>query len=388
MPSAPADVGTEAAERPGLLPIRSDLHATRIAASLGVVLGGAFAVCFLTGVLSHLIQHPPGWFAWPSRPAGLYRVSQGLHVVTGFVAIPLLLAKLWVVADRFWELPPIRNVWHGIERLSLLPLVAGSIFMLVSGLFNVARWYPWAFFFPTTHYWVSWITIGGLVMHIGCKIAVTRRELSAPQDEFSSSESVQRRTFLRGVGATAAVGGLAVVGQTVTPLSRFSILGQRSSNVGPQGLPVQKSASQAGTTELARSPEYRLMVTGDVERELSLTVADLEAMDMSSATLPISCVEGWSKSARWSGIPLWELMAAAGAPENSSAIVRSLQPRGLYRSAEVNADHCADRDTLVALVLNGERLDIDHGYPVRLIGPNRPGVMQTKWLSVIEVKAP
>ena len=41
--------------------------------------------------------------------------------------------------------------------------------------------------------------------------------------------------------------------------------------------------------------------------------------------------------------------------------------------------------TLVALELNGEELDIDHGYPARIIAPGRPGVLQTKWLSKIEV---
>ena len=40
--------------------------------------------------------------------------------------------------------------------------------------------------------------------------------------------------------------------------------------------------------------------------------------------------------------------------------------------------------TLVALQLNGSPLDIDHGYPARLIAPNRPGVLQTKWLIRIE----
>ena len=39
-----------------------------------------------------------------------------------------------------------------------------------------------------------------------------------------------------------------------------------------------------------------------------------------------------------------------------------------------------DPDTLLAYEVNGETLDLDHGYPLRLIGPNRPGVMQTKWL--------
>ena len=76
----------------------SKLHETRIAAVIGIALGVSFSVCFVTGLISHLIQHPPSWFEWPPRPAGLYRITQGLHVTTGFMAIPLLLAKLWVVS--------------------------------------------------------------------------------------------------------------------------------------------------------------------------------------------------------------------------------------------------------------------------------------------------
>jgi DMSO/TMAO reductase YedYZ molybdopterin-dependent catalytic subunit len=30
-------------------------------------------------------------------------------------------------------------------------------------------------------------------------------------------------------------------------------------------------------------------------------------------------------------------------------------------------------------------LALDHGYPCRLIAPNRPGVMQTKWLASLTV---
>ena len=45
----------------------------------------------------------------------------------------------------------------------------------------------------------------------------------------------------------------------------------------------------------------------------------------------------------------------------------------------------AGQNTLIALKLNGQTLDLDHGYPCRLIAPTRPGVLQTKWLSRIEV---
>jgi DMSO/TMAO reductase YedYZ molybdopterin-dependent catalytic subunit len=38
-----------------------------------------------------------------------------------------------------------------------------------------------------------------------------------------------------------------------------------------------------------------------------------------------------------------------------------------------------------AVELDGQPLHIDHGYPVRLIGPNRPGVLQTKWVSKLVV---
>jgi DMSO/TMAO reductase YedYZ molybdopterin-dependent catalytic subunit len=51
----------------------------------------------------------------------------------------------------------------------------------------------------------------------------------------------------------------------------------------------------------------------------------------------------------------------------------------------LNEAHAHDRDTLLALRVNDEVLHIDHGFPVRLIGPNRPGTMQTKWVTRLEV---
>ncbi len=74
---------------------QSSLHDTRVAATLGIALGVSFTICFATGLLSHLIQYPPAWFGWPARPAGAYRVTQGLHVATGMATIPLLIAFLF-----------------------------------------------------------------------------------------------------------------------------------------------------------------------------------------------------------------------------------------------------------------------------------------------------
>jgi DMSO/TMAO reductase YedYZ molybdopterin-dependent catalytic subunit len=52
----------------------------------------------------------------------------------------------------------------------------------------------------------------------------------------------------------------------------------------------------------------------------------------------------------------------------------------------VATPHLRDPWTLIALRLGGEPLALDHGYPARLIAPNRPGVMQTKWVGRITVR--
>jgi Oxidoreductase molybdopterin binding domain len=364
-----------------------DVRDARTAAWLGAALGIAFGVCFATGVWSHVAQNPPAWY--PPRPAGLYRITQGIHVVTGTAAIPLLVAKLWVVHRHLFARPPVRSALHAVERLALLPLVGGAVFQLLSGTANVARWYPWGFFFPKAHYWVAWITMGALVVHVGAKAAATRdafrrpravAPVGAPPVVRPLAGPGERRAFLAGVALASGALVVATAGGTVSPLSGVSVLAQRRPGFGPQGLPVNKTAVGARVVEVARDPGYRLVIEGAVRRPLSLTRADLLARPQRRATLPIACVEGWSASAEWGGVPVRDLLVQAGAREDAEVTVESLQPSGLYRASVLTARQAADADTLLALTLRGEALDIDHGYPVRLVGPNRPGVAQTKWV--------
>jgi DMSO/TMAO reductase YedYZ molybdopterin-dependent catalytic subunit len=365
----------------------SPLHDTRIAAILGIALGVSFSICFVTGRLSHLIQHPPSWFVWPSRPAGLYRVTQGAHVITGFVSIPLLLAKLWVVSPRLLTWPPVRNVAHAVERLSLVPLVGGAIFMLFSGVANVARWYPYDFFFPPAHFTVAWITIGALVAHIGAKLALTRDALRRDQRRrLETASTIDRRRFLGGVAATSGMVALATAGSTVRPLSGVAALAQRIPTDGPQGVPVNKSAAAARVIDEATSADYRLVVEGNVSEPLSLSLADLRDLPRREAVLPITCVEGWSSNARWGGIAVRDLLALAGARAGAEVTVESIEQGSRYRRSDLSNGFAMDRDTLLALDLDGEPLHIDHGFPVRLIAPNRPGVMQTKWIRRVIVR--
>jgi hypothetical protein len=371
---------------PGRLRFRSALHDERTAAWLGLALGVSFTVCFATGFWSHLQQNPPGWFDPIARPAGLYRFTQGLHVVTGIASIPLLLAKLWVVYPQLFRLPVVTSAASVLEKLSVVPLVGGAIFMLFSGLANINLWYPWPFNFRTSHYWVAWITIGALVVHIGAKATVTRRALARdPVAVPTSPSSPDRRAFLGLVVGAAGLLTLLTVGQTVWPLRKLALLAPRRPDTGPQGFPVNRSAVAAGVVESARDPGYRLVVEGRVRHPIELTLDELRALPRRTATLPIACVEGWSASRTWRGVPVRDLLDLAGAAHDARVRVHSLQRRLAYRSSDLDPDQARDGDTLLALEVDGEELHLDHGFPVRLIGPNRPGVLQTKWVTRLVV---
>jgi DMSO/TMAO reductase YedYZ molybdopterin-dependent catalytic subunit len=148
---------------------------------------------------------------------------------------------------------------------------------------------------------------------------------------------------------------------------------------------VNRSAANAGVLQTAVSPDYRFVVEGKVRRTLSFTADDLLALPSHEATLPISCVEGWSYSAPWRGVRIRDLLTMAGAHPGATAFVESLERGSPYSVSQVNHGQAHDVDTLLATHLDGRRIDLDHGYPLRLIGPGRPGVNQTKWVTRLVV---
>jgi DMSO/TMAO reductase YedYZ molybdopterin-dependent catalytic subunit len=389
---------------------RSRTHDPAPASWLGIALGIAFGTCFVTGLLSHLIQSGGslvahdvvsggGWRAWPTAGGQLYRFTQGLHVTTGIAAVPLLFAKLFVVYPQLFTWPPVRSLRHAVERATLPLLVGGSIFLLLTGVQNVMYWYPWGFFFPIGHYWAAWVTIGALIAHIGAKAsiatAVARRGLPSDDAAVTPPATDERHTLPADGGltrrtvltATAAVSGLVVaasVGGTIRPLAPLAVLNARNPTIGPQGFPVNKTAASARVEDAAMSDGYRLRVSG-AGGQLALTRDDLLDLPQHEAVLPIACVEGWSAVKRWGGVRVATLLERAGAPRGVRVRVMSLQSGGLYRASDLSPELAADPATLLALRVDDEDLHLDHGYPVRLIAPNNPGVLQTKWVGEVRI---
>jgi hypothetical protein len=402
--------------------LASPARTTRMAVVIGRLLGLAFLICFSTGLYSHFLQDPLPWMRFPTAPVSLYRVTQGLHITAGIACVPLLLAKLWIVFPELLTYPPITGVVSFLERASIAIFVGASLLEVAMGLLNTFQWVPFPFYFRQTHYALAFVVIGSLAIHIGVKLpaiaghwrrgqadespivedapvagAVAAGSAPAPAPRGITGRvtawidgtpvpptPVARRGFLVAVGASvAAVVGLTA-GQSFRILAPFNAFGPRVMGTGPQALPVNRTAEAAGVTETAVDPAWTLTVSnGDVSR--AFTMADLRGMGLVSATLPIACVEGWSQSADWRGVRLKDLMDAVGADPGARLRVTSLEQSGGFRATEMGPEYVRDPLTLVALELDGAPLDIQHGYPARMIAPGRPGVLQTKWLSTLEV---
>ncbi len=209
---------------------------------------------------------------------------------------------------------------------------------------------------------------------------------SRPSQETTTGrrERIARRGFFAGVTA-ATVGVVALTaGQSSVLAEPFNVFGARQRHRGPNDLPVNRTARAAGVLATATAADWSLTVAGPaISRTFSR--AELVALGTAEVALPIACVEGWSQMADWRGVRLRDLLRAVQAEPGSQVRVTSLERRGGYRVTEMGPEYAEDPSTLVALELNGATLDLDHGFPARIIAPGRPGVLQTKWIEKIEV---
>jgi len=203
-------------------------------------------------------------------------------------------------------------------------------------------------------------------------------------DQENKRARISRRGFL-----VAVFGSLAGVvafwsGQSFSPLDPINLIAPRKQGDGPNHLPINRTAEQARITADLVDESWRLIVKRG-SRMRTFSYAELLAMPQHTVELPIACVNGWSQTATWTGIRVNTLMDAVGRERGEAIMLTSLEKKGNYRVTTMGAEFVENDLTLVALHLNGEVLDLEHGYPARMIAPARPGVLQTKWLSRLEV---
>ncbi len=393
---------------------RSPARGRWLTSVLGGVLLFGIPVMFVTGLLDYAAYDP--WlgrpndktphkgilgfylFHWPTDPAWLFRLTQGTHVVLGLALVPILLAKLWSVLPRLFAWPPVRTPLEALERLSLLLLVGGAVFEFGTGICDIQLFYPWPFSFYTAHFYGAWVFTAAFVVHAALKLprawrAVRHRDAPADEpDELRSPLPAEPTISRRGLLGFAAAGSLTLVavsvGQVVGgPLRRWALLAPhgRDYGTGPNAFQVNKSAAVRRISAALTGEAWRLELVGPAV--MTLTRQQLLELPLATHELPIACVEGWSTSQRWTGVPLRDLARLAGVPDPSSLYVESLQRGGAFGTVNLAANQVLDPRSLLALRVNGTDLSLDHGYPARIVVPAAPGVHCTKWVRRLAFRA-
>jgi DMSO/TMAO reductase YedYZ molybdopterin-dependent catalytic subunit len=204
-----------------------------------------------------------------------------------------------------------------------------------------------------------------------------------------------------GLGAVAATGG--ALGQAVvrrgTP-SDIALPGPASS-LAPLPPGLEKEVPGVAALRTPNSQFYRidtalvvprvssdswtLTIDGAVDRPYSITFDELLAMPMVEADITLTCVSNevggpYVGGARWLGVRTRDLLERAGVRDGVDQIL-SRSTDGMTISTPLQA-LVDERDSLVAVGMNGEPLPALHGFPARLVTPGLYGfVGATKWLS-------
>jgi DMSO/TMAO reductase YedYZ molybdopterin-dependent catalytic subunit len=155
---------------------------------------------------------------------------------------------------------------------------------------------------------------------------------------------------------------------------------------------------------------WTLQVGGLVTRPLTLSLEDLKARPSRTLAVTLECAgngrallgprpisQPWLLeaigTARWTGTPLRGVLEAAGLSPQAREILFTGLDQGVqgqevqYYQRSLSVEEALGEDVLLAYEMNGETLQPQHGFPLRLIVPGWYGMTHVKWLDRIEAIA-
>ncbi|MGO2554986.1 MAG: molybdopterin-dependent oxidoreductase [Brevibacterium aurantiacum] len=243
----------------------------------------------------------------------------------------------------------------------------------------------------------------------------TRPDVENEPESESESESAapSRRRFFVITGVFGAAGAAAVAaGQTVASLALDAgaavaklVLPKPAKTAPP--IPASAHPDVKGLAPFVTDPkdfyridtalappvidpeEWSLRIHGMVETEVVITMDELLQLPLNEHHITLTCVSNpvggdLVGNATWLGYPVRELLARAK-PLKDADMVLSHSIDGFSASTPIEA-LLDDRDSLLAVGMNGQPLPPEHGFPARLVVPGLYGfVSATKWVTELEV---
>ncbi|WP_277213374.1 molybdopterin-dependent oxidoreductase [Isoptericola croceus] len=136
--------------------------------------------------------------------------------------------------------------------------------------------------------------------------------------------------------------------------------------------------------------DWSLRVTGLVDEPFELTWDELLELPLTEHHVTLACVSNavggdLIDNALWLGYPIRELLARAK-PQADADMVLSRSVDGWTAGTPLEILTDPDRESLLAIGMNGEPLPEQHGFPARLVVPGLYGyVSATKWVTELKV---
>jgi DMSO/TMAO reductase YedYZ molybdopterin-dependent catalytic subunit len=295
-----------------------------------------------------------------------------VHRIGGFAVVALLPWKVSIVYRSLRRRVRGHGPW--VSTLPSLPMAVLLIAVLALGLMWMWRIGPYQTVMAQTV--IAWHWILGLAI---IPLFVAHVMLRWPQPR--AADFASRRAALRlfALGAAGVGGWLLGVALART---RATEQRPRRSTTGSRGFGQFTGNAFPVTGEPVIDvdvSQWRLSVEGAVEAPLSLTYDDVLSLSAETRTEAVDCTSGWYSVQEWSGVPLAQLLEAAGGLDAAGVrLVSATQYNHAYPMAEA-------RTILLATHVGGEVLDPRHGYPLRAVVPDRRGWFWVKWLTRIDV---
>lgn len=152
--------------------------------------------------------------------------------------------------------------------------------------------------------------------------------------------------------------------------------GQRATNRFP--------VLQHGFVKHLSREKYRLVIDGEVENPVELSLDDIMELPKIEESVDIHCVTTWSKyDMKWGGVLFGEIVKLVKPiPGKANFVIMHGADGGFTTSLPLDA--MDDDDVLVAYEYDGKPLNDAHGGPVRTVVPKRYFYKSAKWLVRLE----
>lgn len=186
-------------------------------------------------------------------------------------------------------------------------------------------------------------------------------------------------------------GGIYGLGETLTYasqrlLTRHSLAREFSRDqISPRPFPNELAPLTEEFKRLQSSgfADWRLAIDGMVHQPASFSIADLKSYPSRSHITEITCEEGWSYIAEWSGVPLSHVLNLVGVhPQAKYVVYTSMEP-GWWDSIDM-AD-ALHPQTFLCYGMNGSELPVAHGGPLRMRLPRQIGYKNIKFITRLTV---